>query len=100
MKVRAMWNNDLVCGWESLIVIDDGHLALNLPEYNCCDMRGAIKIAKAICPLVWRIDAFSGGEPDTTYFIQGGKWVARDLRTKRNKNYRGMVIDSHLLSSK
>lgn len=78
---RATWSSALVCGWQAWRVVDDGHLALELPANNCCDMRGAIKTAEALCPMVWRIDTYSGGEPDMVYFLdtKTGKWQARQL---------------------
>ena len=80
VRPHAMWSSDLQCAWTAWRVVDDGHLAVDLPVANCCDMRGAIKAAKSLCPLVWRIDTFTGGEADTTYFLHGGNWVAKDVR--------------------
>jgi hypothetical protein len=78
-----MWSSGLQCGWNSWTVVDDGILRLDMPDANCCDMRGAIKAAQALCPMVWRIDTYAGGEPDTMYVERGGKWHAVDQRTAR-----------------
>ena len=72
-KQRVMWSSGLQCGWISWTVVDDGILRLDMPVDNCCDMRGAIKAAEALCPMVWRIDTYAGGEPDTMYLLQPGK---------------------------
>ena len=77
---RAMWSSNLMCGWISWTVVDDGILRLDMPKNNCCDMGGAIKVAEALCPSVWRIDTYAGGKPDTMYLIDGTGWKAVDTR--------------------
>jgi hypothetical protein len=49
---------------------------LLMPENNCCDMRGCIKLFEAIATDVDRIYTFVGGEPDTVYFKKSNKWEA------------------------
>ena len=83
-----MWSSGLQCGWTAWRVVNDGHLALDLPADNCCDMRGAIKAAEALCPLVWRIDTYAGGKPDTIYAEHKGKWAAYEARSSHAKALR------------
>lgn len=78
MDRAQTWSSALQCSWKAWRVEDDGHLILELPDGHRCDMRGTIKTAEALCPLVWRIDVISGDEPDIVYFQEaGGKWEAR-----------------------
>ena len=70
----------LQCCWDAWRQVADGELALEMPAGNCPDMRGAIEIATAICPSVWRIATFSGGMPDTEYRNVRGEWLAYDVR--------------------
>ena len=72
----SAWSSGLQCRWISWAVVDDNVLRLDMPDANCCDMRGAIKAAGALCPMVWRIDTYAGGKPDTTYWIRKGKWIS------------------------
>jgi hypothetical protein len=83
VRPRAQWSSGLQCGWISWTVVDDGILRLDMPDANCCDMRGAIKTAEALCPMVWRIDTYAGGEPDTMYLLHGSEWKAVDERAAR-----------------
>jgi hypothetical protein len=78
--MKAAWSSGLKCGWTSWSVVEDGVLRLDMPADNCCDMRGAIKAAEALCPMVWRIDTYAGGRPDTMYLLSGGGWRALDAR--------------------
>ena len=80
---RIQWSSALQCGWTSWRVVDSGHLALDLPPDQACDMRGAIATAESICPLVWRIDVFAGGLPDVTYWTHLGTWKVADLRRQK-----------------
>ena len=80
MQGTMMWCSVLACEWISWAVVGDGILRLDMPEYQCCDMRGAIKIAQVLCPLVRRIDTYAGGALDITYSRRGGEWVALDQR--------------------
>lgn len=78
LNQRSMWSSDLSCGWTAWRVVDDGHLALETPSGQYCSMAGAIKAAEALCPLVWRIDTYVGGEVDTMYVLRPGReeWSA------------------------
>ncbi len=80
VRPRAMYSSGLQCAWNSWSVVDDGILRLDMPADNCCDMDGAIKAAEALCPLVWRIDTYAGGKPDTMYLLRGSQWRAVDQR--------------------
>lgn len=86
---HAMWHSDLMCQWSGWRVVNDGHLALDLPAENCCSMRGAIKVATALCPLVWRVDAYSGGEIDSVYTLEQDGWVAHGPNSKAAMMIRG-----------
>lgn len=57
-----------------------GELALDLPELACCDMTGAVDIATKLDPDVWRIEVFSGGDPDVRYLKIESGWVSVDTR--------------------
>ena len=51
---------------------------LDMPEGNCCDMRGCIDLFKKIDPRVSRISTFAGGVQDTAYRLNAdGRWIAR-----------------------
>lgn len=77
-RPRPIWSSDLQCEWSSLSVVDDGIIRLDMPHENCCDMNGVIKVAQAIHPVVFRIDTYSGGKPDTMYVKIRNKWEAVD----------------------
>lgn len=79
-NVPSTRSGRLQCNWEAWRVIAAGELALEMPAGNVCDMHGAIAVAEAICPGVWRIATFCGGVPDTEYQNLRGKWLAYDLR--------------------
>lgn len=66
----------LQCRWSSWSVIDDGVLRLDMPEGQCCSIDGAIQVAQAMCPGVFRIDAYSGGVSDVTYINGRDGWKA------------------------
>lgn len=71
---------DLMCGWLSWRPVKDGCLWLELPEGQCCDMRGAIRIASVLIPGVSRILVTSGGAADVEYRQTAGRWYALDCR--------------------
>jgi hypothetical protein len=83
----ATYSSKLMCAFNSWRVLGDGEIALDMPENNCCDMRGAIEIAQVIMPSVWKISTFSGEIPDAVYILIDGKWGAYDQRygVKKNK---------------
>ena len=78
---KAIWSGSLHCNWIAWRVVAEGHLALDLPVHNCCDMRGAIEAAQKLCPMVWRIDTYSGAEASTRYEIDGkaGTWLSYEF---------------------
>lgn len=50
---------------------------LFMPEYNCCDMTGAIEVFQQIHPDVQVVMTIAGNEADTAYHRQpNGEWVA------------------------
>jgi len=93
LRQRSMWSSVLQCGWVAWRVVSDGHLALDLPDDNCCDMRGAIKVAQMLCPMVWRIDTYAGGKPETIYAIHKGKWSAYDANSSIAKALRSVSYE-------
>lgn len=76
----ATYSSKLQCVFNGWRVLSDGEIALDMPENNCCDMRGAIDIAKAIMPSVWRIVTYAGGKIDAVYVGPDDKWRALDGR--------------------
>ncbi len=66
----------LQCAFHAWRVIGKNELALDLPPGNCCDMTGAIDIAKKIMPDAMRIMTLSGAVPDTEYLFYRGRWMA------------------------
>jgi hypothetical protein len=88
----ATYSSKLQCVFNGWRVLSDGEIALDMPEHNCCDMRGAIDIASVIMPSVWKISIFCGGMPDVMYILINGKWGAYDQRygvkktNKQSKN--------------
>lgn len=84
MSLGITWSNKLQCAFHSWEVISDGELALYLPPNNVCDMTGAISIANAIMPSVFRIVVYSGEVEDVEYFTGCGssKWTAYNLRER------------------
>ena len=71
------WSSGLQCDWVAWRVVDSGILRLDMPDFECCDMSGAIKTAKALCPTVRRIDTYSGGKLDTMYVMESDKWTSQ-----------------------
>ena len=74
-KNLGVFSAELMCHWISWTAVTDSILRLDLPKLNCCDMEGAIKVARAICPRVCRIYVYSDGEIDATYIKKNGKWM-------------------------
>lgn len=75
-------NKILQCCWQSFHVVGPGKLAIALPDGNCTDMGGAIRIAKTLMPDVSVIYTISGGEPDTMYCKEGKDWKAYESLTQ------------------
>lgn len=46
------------------------------PPDECCDMSGAIALARAINPDVRAILTRAGDEADTTFCLEAGQWIA------------------------
>ena len=75
-RANLAYSTRLQCGWSAWRVLDEGELALDMQPDGCCDMSGAIRIAEAMMPGVWRIVTFAGDVPDTEYRNWKGKWAA------------------------
>lgn len=72
-------NSTLQCNLEAIRAIADGELQMEFPADNCCDMRGAIKLATAVMPSCWRIVTMQGGHPDTVYSFFRDRWAAAEF---------------------
>lgn len=77
---EAAWSEDLQCHFESWQIGDPRELILRLPADCCCDMTGAIKVAKSLLPDVDKIIVMAGGKLDVLYAIVGKNWKCADLR--------------------
>lgn len=77
MFVRSTFNEQMVSFVKAMVVVRDGHIALDLPGISKCDMYGAIDVCKALMPDVERISAYVGGQLDIEYFRDGTQWTAR-----------------------
>lgn len=70
--------NGLMCGRDSVHVVDDGAtVRICVPRGHCTDMEGAIKLALSASGLCTKIETFSGSKRDTVYKLEDdGKWHA------------------------
>jgi hypothetical protein len=70
---KGKYHPDLVC---RLIRIDVGREAVHLyfPEGDCCDMRAAIALARAVRPRCDVVQTWSGDKADTCYECFSGHW--------------------------
>lgn len=64
---ESTYSDLLQCNFQSIRVIAEGELAIDLPDLNCTDMSGAIIFAKSIMPDVHRIATYGDGIRDTEY---------------------------------
>ena len=77
LEWHGEWNDDLRCHLKAIGLPDSDKVVLYLAGDNCCDMNGAIALARSILPRVARIETFAGDEPDTFYVRSNrGKWKA------------------------
>lgn len=78
----GIWRKDLVCAIFALQYDFLQHAAaLHLQYGHCCDMNGAIALAKAIDPEAKIVVTYSGRKPDVAYFKNAsGVWEARGPR--------------------
>ena len=76
-----IWSSDLQCFWLKWEAFGEDSIKLFLPTDNCCDMGGAIKVAKEIVPGVAVIQVYVGDKVDIRYErIPSGQWEAYDCR--------------------
>lgn len=68
----------LMCGLEAIYVKSGVEVYIALPDGNCCDMNGAIKLAKFMLPTVTSIKVFSGKKFDCEYRFKNGSWSCLD----------------------
>lgn len=78
MTGKAQFCPILKCRWLAWSPEGNGELQLNLPEGECCDMEGVIRVATEIMPNVSSIKTVSGGVQDAIYTrYTNGSWVVR-----------------------
>ena len=77
---ESNYDEDLKCCWHSWRVVSPGCLVLEVKEFNCTDMTGAITVGKRLMPDVQEITVYSGDVPDILYFRQGSRWSSTSLR--------------------
>lgn len=71
------WDKRLGCEVVSLTYdFCSGTGELFLPDRNCCDMTGCVKMFESIDPQVSTIKTYSGDKPDTAYRKEGAEWKA------------------------
>jgi hypothetical protein len=82
VSVEASYSSKMRCAFTGWRVLCDGELILDLPAQNHCDMKGALSIAQAIMPGVYRILVNVDDEPDIEYQWNGAgkQWVCQDYR--------------------
>ena len=66
----------LGCGLRAIEIVNDSYVVLRLPPKHCCDMDGAIKLAKFVQPDVDYIVTYSGDLRDTRYVLKENGWIA------------------------
>lgn len=71
-------SKELQCDWIAWRVIGPTRLMLEMPRYNCCNMRTAILQAQSLMPTVDVIITQAGGVRDTIYRKIGHRWEAFD----------------------
>jgi hypothetical protein len=70
------WNETLKCALDNVDIEDENTVTFYLPEGQCVDMTGAIKIATMLSSGVKTINTHSGKEADTRYVRKGKEWQA------------------------
>ena len=70
------WSKQMICFWRGLKIVSDSQMDIHLGPHSYCDMKGAIKLAKAVLPSVKKIITFQLDKPDTIYHKSGEKWLA------------------------
>ena len=80
----SAWNKNLMCIWRQISASQqENSVTICLPEGNCCDMRGAIKIAEFLLPGVTTIQTVAGKKYDTMYQKHdSGRWEVFDVKNK------------------
>jgi len=72
--MKSAQSHDLQCQWSSWRVVSPTRIALHMPEDNCCDMSGAIRLAQILLPGCRRIDTYAGDKRDTVYTLNDYGW--------------------------
>ncbi len=73
---RGIFSEKLVCRYSNWEILDKTTLRLNLPPFNCTDMKGAIFLAKKINPEVRLIIVYEASTMINVYFLRDQKWEA------------------------
>jgi hypothetical protein len=68
-------NQDLQCRWRSISALDGNAILIELPECNCVDMSGAIKVCEFLMPEVEIIYVEEGKVLDNVYVKKHGEWI-------------------------
>lgn len=72
----GVYSDALCCCWRSWRVVGPRALAVDLPEGNCTDMDGAIRVAEVLMPGVREIHTFCDQVAGMIYSCVGGTWQA------------------------
>lgn len=79
MHVGGEFHHLLQCVLDRYEISVDGGVRFYFPRNNCCDMSGAIQVAKSLSPSVSQVETFVDGNPDTIYVYQDGDWQSFHL---------------------
>lgn len=71
-----VWNSLLQCYIYRIDLESEGTVSMFFKDGNCCDMSGAIKLAKKILPTVRLINTYAIDIVGVKYCIKNGKWKA------------------------
>ena len=66
------------------IEVDDLTVSFLFADDGCCDMRGAIELAKIIVPDCNLILTANADGEDTSYVLFAGEWVASEPKESSN----------------
>ena len=73
--MNKAYSQKLQCNFIAWRVLTDDALLLELPKWNCCDMGGAILVAKSILPDVRMILVCEEAEQEFEYRLStNGEW--------------------------
>lgn len=70
----------LKCSWTAIRPVSERGVAIDVPELNSTDMRGAIDFSKSVLPLVDEITVFRDGLKDIVYSKTCAGWQSKSYR--------------------